>query len=242
MDKSVRVCVDRIAGAPPAPYVVSPQTMEGLRGLPPRERIAFVTPKMWEPGRTIRIRFLEGSPKVQNKVKEMAMLWTNYANIKFQFVNDSDADIQIAFKQGDGSWSYIGIDANTIPTGEPTMNFGWFDENTSDEEFSRTTKHEFGHMLGCIHEHQNPADGINWNKEVVYTDLGGSPNFWPRETIDHNMFERYSKTITQYTEVDPKSIMMYRIPARWTTDGKSYGENVFDLSNTDKEFAKKMYP
>jgi serralysin len=172
----------------------------------------------------------------------MAMDWANHANLKFQFVNDNDADIQIAFKQGDGSWSYIGIDANTIPPGEPTMNFGWFDENTSDEEFSRTTKHEFGHMLGCIHEHQNPADGIKWNKEVVYTDLSGSPNFWDRQTIDHNMFERYSKTITQYTDVDPQSIMMYWIPARWTTDGKSYGENVFDLSDKDKEFIKRVYP
>jgi serralysin len=242
MDKSVRVCVDRIVGAPPAPYVVSPQTMAELRGLPERPRISIVTPKMWQAGRTIRIRFLEGSPKVQNKVKEMAMDWANYANLKFQFVNDNDADIQIAFKQGDGSWSYIGIDANTIPPGEPTMNFGWFDENTSDEEFSRTTKHEFGHMLGCIHEHQNPADGIKWNKEVVYTDLSGSPNFWDRQTIDHNMFERYSKTITQYTDVDPQSIMMYWIPARWTTDGKSYGENVFDLSDKDKEFIKRVYP
>jgi serralysin len=242
MDKSVRACIDRFVGAPPPPYVLPPETMAGLRGLPGRQGLVIVVTKMWEVGRTIRIRFLEGSPKVQNKVKEMAMLWTNNANIKFQFVNDSDADIQIAFKQGDGSWSYIGTDANTIAPGQPTMNFGWFDENTSDEEFSRTTKHEFGHMLGCPHEHQNPSEGINWNKEVVYTDLGGSPNFWDRETVDRNLFERYSKTITRYTEVDPQSIMMYPIPKRWTTDGKSYGENAFDLSNTDKEFIKKVYP
>src|SRR5215204_480236 len=142
MDKSVRVCIDRFSGAPPPPYVLPPETMEGLRRLPDRQGLVIVVPKMWELGRTIRIRFLEGSPKVQNKVKEMAMDWTNYANIKFQFVNDSDADIQIAFKQGDGSWSFIGTDADTIAPGQPTMNFGWFDENTPDEEFSRTTIHE----------------------------------------------------------------------------------------------------
>lgn len=121
------------------------------------------------------------------------------------------------------------------------MNFGWFDENTPDEEFSRTTKHEFGHALGLIHEHQNPAGGIKWNKEAVYRDLSAPPNNWDRETIDRNSFQRYNKTITQYTEVDPQSIMMYRIPARWTTDGNSYGENVFDLSDNDKKFAKEQY-
>ena len=213
-----------------------------IRGLDPPLRLAVVFAKRWPAGRPITVRFLEGDPNIQAKVKEMAMDWTNYGNIKFQFVNDKqDADIQIAFQQGAGSWSYIGIDANTIPPGEPTMNYGWFDETTPDQEFSRTVKHEFGHALGCIHEHQNPAGGIKWNKEAVYKDLGGPPNNWSPETIDHNIFERYSKTITQYTNVDPRSIMTYQFPADWTIDHMSFGENVFDLSDTDKEFIKTQY-
>ena len=111
-----------------------------------------------------------------------------------------------------------------------------------DEEFSRTTKHEFGHALGLIHEHQNPAGGIHWNKEVVYKDLGGPPNNWDPRTIDNNMFQRYSKTITQYTDVDSRSIMMYFVPAEYTIDHKSYGDDVFDLSDTDKRFIKAQYP
>jgi hypothetical protein len=34
---------------------------------------------------------------------------------------------------------------------------------------------------------------------------------------------------------------MYFIPAEWTIDHKSYGENVFDLSDTDKKFIKDQY-
>jgi serralysin len=241
-NKPTRVCIDKIIGQPPPPYVASREMQTRLREFDEPLRAAIVWQKKWPAGRPITVRFLEGDPNIQNKVKEMAMDWTNYGNVKIQFVNDKqDADIQIAFQQGAGSWSYIGTDASTIDPGESTMNFGWFDETTPDKEFSRTTKHEFGHALGLIHEHQNPSDGINWNKEAVYKELGGPPNNWPRETIDHNMFERYGKTITQYTDVDPQSVMMYFIPAEWTIDHKSYGENVFDLSDTDKKFIKDQY-
>jgi serralysin len=242
MDKSVKVCIDKIRGQPPPQYVAAQDTHTALRGIPDALRAAIVFQKKWPAGRPITIRFLEGDPNIQNKVREMAMDWTNYGNLKFQFVNDKDADIQIAFRQGDGSWSYIGTDANTISPGEPTMNFGWFDQTTTNEEFSRTTKHEFGHALGLIHEHQNPAGGINWNKEAVYKDLSGPPNNWDRQTIDHNIFERYSKTITQYTDVDPRSIMTYHLPAHWIKDKMSFGENVFELSDTDKKFIKEQYP
>ena len=171
------------------------------------------------------------------------MDWTNYANVRFEFDNDKqDADIQIAFQKGAGSWSYIGTDANTVEPGKPTMNFGWLDAHTPDREYSRIVKHEFGHALGLIHENQNPADGIKWNKEAVYKALSDPPFNWDRLTIDHNIFMRYSKTITQYSELDPYSIMTYWIPPEWTLDQKSYGENLFDLSNTDKQFIKKQYP
>jgi len=242
MDKSAKVCIDRIVGQPPPPYIASQEMQTRLRGFDEPLRAAIVFAKKWPAGRPITIRFLEGDPNIQNKVKEMAMDWSNYGNIKFQFVNDNDADIQIAFQQGAGSWSYIGTDANTIPPDEPTMNFGWFDETTPDNEFSRTTKHEIGHALGLIHEHQNPAGGIKWNKEAVYKDLGGPPNNWDRGTVDNNIFRRYSKTITQYTEVDPRSIMTYHLPAHWTTDNMSIGENVFDLSDMDRKFIKEQYP
>jgi hypothetical protein len=56
------------------------------------------------------------------------------------------------------------------------------------------------------------------------------------------MFERYNKNITQFTTLDPSSIMTYFLPKEWTHDQMSFGENIFDLSDTDKEFAKKVYP
>jgi serralysin len=246
MNRSPRVCIDRVFGSSePIQYSVSGETHKKFSrfqedlGL----SLAIVRQKMWKPGKSLRIRFLEGDPEIQNKVKEKAMDWTKYANIKFTFVpDDNEAEIQIAFQQGAGSWSAIGTDASTANPGEATMNFGWLDANTEDKEYSRVVKHEFGHALGLIHEHQNPAGGINWNKDAVYEALSGPPNNWDRQTIDHNMFDRYNKNITNYTATDPNSIMMYYIPADWTLDSKSYGENVFDIDDTDKKFIKEWYP
>ena len=42
------------------------------------------------------------------------------------------------------------------------------------------------------------------------------------------------------TVMDPKSIMMYPIPAKWTTNGASTGFNS-DLSELDTKFIHKQY-
>ena len=234
MDKSLRVCIDKVFGGSDIHQVIS-----RFQGTAPA--IAIVTAKMWQPGKTLRVRFLEGDPEVQNKVKEKANDWTNYANIKFDFVSDSNAEIQIAFQKGAGSWSAIGTDSSTANPGEATMNLGWLDANTPDKEYSRVVKHEFGHALGLIHEFEQPAVNIDWDKQAVYTALEGPPNNWSKETVDQNLFTRYSKTITQYSTFDAESIMMYPIPPEWTISHKSYGMDVFDISETDKEYIKRWY-
>ena len=107
------------------------------------------------------------------------------------------------------------------------MNLGWQDE--------AVILHEFGHAIGLIHEHQNPVHGIRWNKDVVYRDLGGPPNNWPKATVDFNMFATYDRSQVNATDVDPKSIMLYAIPATWTLDGFSSEPNAV-LSDLDKAF------
>ncbi len=102
--------------------------------------------------------------------------------------------------------------------------------------------HEFGHALGLIHEHQSPASGIRWNRTAVLRDLSGPPNHWDQATIEHNVFRKYSSsTVTQYTQFDPKSIMLYALPSHWMLDHTEFSENK-QLSRADKEFVKERYP
>ena len=78
------------------------------------------------------------------------------------------------------------------------MNFGWLETDTPDHEYLRVVLHEFGHALGLIHEHQNPADGIEWDNLVVIKDLTGPPNNWSVPIISINMFEPYEAKETNF--------------------------------------------
>lgn len=207
-------------------------------------RAASIKAKEWETGQTIKVKFLNGSSFVQSKVRQYAVEWENHANIKFEWVSsNSSANIKISFKEGQfandsGSWSYLGTDSNRQ---SQSMHFGWFNNNTSDASFRRTTIHEFGHALGLIHEHQNPVAGINWDKEAVYAYYAGAPNYWSRAKVDSNLFTRYSENSSNFSPYDPLSIMHYPVPAEHTLDRVAVGSNS-QLSSTDKAFIATIYP
>jgi len=242
-EEPIHACIDRILPRELAEAARAANALEHGLGEPSPFEAAVLAQKLWKAGRTLRIRFLDGDPAVHAKVEAVAQEWTRHANIKLQFGNDSAAEIRISFTQP-GYWSALGTDAlveEFFGANEPTMNFGGFSTATPESEYQRVVLHEFGHALGCIHEHQNPSAGIRWNKEVVYRDLGGPPNFWPRETVDHNVFRAYGRDITQFTSFDPKSIMLYAFPQAWTLDGMTFPSNS-QLSQTDKEFIKSRYP
>jgi hypothetical protein len=202
--------------------------------------LAAITGKLWQPGRVLRVRFLDGDPRVQERIPPFAHQWSAHANITFTFGNDPDAEIRISF-QNQGSWSYLGTDALVIPKSQPTMNFGWLTPATSNDEYQRVVTHEFGHALGCIHEHQNPANNIPWDREAVYRYYQGPPNYWSREQVDINLFTRYEADITQFSAFDPQSIMLYPIPNEFTVGNFEVGWNK-TLSATDKQFISTIYP
>jgi len=186
------------------------------------------------------VRFLEGDPAVQEKVKKYAKQWGEHANINIVFVKEDDAEVRIAFRPG-GSWSEVGKRARKIDAAKPTMNFGWLTPVTADDEYQRVVLHEFGHALGCIHEHQHPAGGIQWKKDAVYAYYKRT-NGWDPARVDTNVFQAYSADLIKGTgTIDPKSIMMYPIPAQLTEDGFSVSWNR-ELSPTDKKFIKTLYP
>ncbi|MEI5908214.1 M12 family metallopeptidase [Bacillus spongiae] len=211
--------------------------------LPPQSQneIAILNQYRWEPGQTIHVRFLEGDPTVQEKVIKYAKKWEEHANIRFEFGNEQNAEIRISFDENDGSWSYLGTYCKNIPLNEATMNYGWLTPSTPEVEYSRVVLHEFGHALGCIHEHQNPTTNIPWNKEAVYRYYMGPPNYWSKEAVDHNIFARYSKTITSFTTFDPTSIMLYSIQNELTIEDYEVVGGV-TLSDKDKEFIQRIYP
>ncbi len=253
-DITIKVCVDRIL--PPELLIEAsrlsidenPENAGVARiragmGVPARSpmRMAIVTGRKWKNGRTLRVSFMGGDQYVRDKVKEVAGAWCEYANLAYDFGRDPNAEIRIAFTPGEGSWSWIGTESLVRPKNEPTMNLGWLTRGTADDEYSRVVLHEFGHAMGCLHEHQNPAASIKWNKQAVYRYYMGPPNSWPKEDVDSNLFDTYARDKTQFTDFDRKSIMIYAIPPDHTTDGYSVSANS-KLSPTDIEFFGTAYP
>ena len=219
-------------------WVVSAPAAEGA------DRAALVRGAKWSQGEQITVSFLDGSPIVQEKVKRVAQEWVQpgRANLTLVFRHDTnDTDIRVSFRYK-GSWSTIGTSCRQVTdTTQPTMNYGWLNENSTDEEVKRVVLHEFGHALGLIHEHQNPGGEIQWDRQAVINDLSSPPNNWSLEVIEHNMFEPYAKHETNYTALDASSIMMYPIPSNWTRDGFSVDLNS-ELSSADQEFVREQYP
>jgi hypothetical protein len=205
-------------------------------------RAALLNDTKWGPGAVVNVRFLEGAPELQERVKKAALEWMRFANVTLNFVDQGDAEIRIAFQPGKGSWSYLGTQCQGIPKDEPTMNYGWLTPASTDDEVRRVVLHEFGHALGLIHEHQNPRGPIHWNRDAVKRDLGGPPNFWDDATIENNIFKRYERRATSGTPVDPLSIMMYPIPKSWTRNGEFSAGLNSELSQTDKNFIAAAYP
>jgi serralysin len=188
---------------------------------------------------TLRVFFVDGNDYQRNKVTRFASEWSKYANVKFAVeANENASDIRVSFKSG-GSWSYVGTDAEKHKN-QATMNFGWFDEETTDLEFQRVILHEFGHALGLVHEHLSPVAEIKWNKPVVikyYKDNFG----WTENAVKQNVFEKYSENQVNHTKYDPASIMHYHIEASWTMDNYSVPWKTY-LSDLDKSFIKEIYP
>ena len=211
----------------------------GRVGSPLTVRAAVEWPKLWSTGRTIRVLFLDGDTSVKTKVAQIAKEWEQVTNLKLDFVTSGASEIRISFLDKGFSWSTVGTDANTVPRTQATMNYGWLEPNTSLREYQRVVRHEFGHALGMIHEHQNPAAHIPWDKPKVYAYY--AQQGWSTDDVDRNIFRVYDEDSTNFTSHDPTSIMQYAVPDSLTIGSYAIGWNT-ELSHTDRTFMRQQYP
>jgi hypothetical protein len=212
-----------------------------MRSGPGRTRAAVERMKLWENGRTLKVRFLDGNPPVQAKVQAIAKEWEQLANLKLEFVASGSAQIRISFAEEGFSWSTVGTDALTVAASKPTMNYGWLEPDTPMREYQRVVRHEFGHALGMIHEHQNPAaqGRIPWDRPKVYAYY--AQQGWNQDDVDFNIFQVYDEDSTNHTAFDPTSIMQYAVPDSLTVGSFAIGWNT-EFSPMDIEFMRRQYP
>jgi hypothetical protein len=235
-------CIDkRVPGRPPLDTAAINRVNRKPRAELGANELASEWNKRWADGQQLRVGFLDGVPEVHARVIAYAQRWQPYINLDLAFGNFPDADIRISFQQP-GYWSYVGTDATCIAPDQPTMNFeGWtVDSLRDDREIKRTVLHEFGHALGCVHEHQSPRAGIPWDVARVNAYYLLTQGWSAQETYTQ-VLRKYDVTEVRATDWDPRSIMQYPVDKSLTLDGFEIPWND-DLSPNDIEFIQLMYP
>ena len=190
--------------------------------------------KYWGRNENIEIFFMSGTNEQQEFVKRVQAEIFDLISLTPKYVSKAqDSDIRIAFTSGAGSWSYVGTDALFISKSQPTMNFGWLDR--------AVVLHETLHALGYHHEHQNPSEPIQWNRDKVIADLSGPPNNWTVEMIEHNVLNALDPARVDATHFDERSVMLYFFPDDWVLSGPGAGNRNSEMSQTDIDFLISKY-
>ncbi|MGU9856257.1 M12 family metallopeptidase [Pseudomonas sp. LF245] len=218
--------------APELPY---PQTAAPV--LIRHERGIASTQHLWPQGSTLNISLFDMPDKAKDYIKKNINLWQPYTNLKFNFINTNDGDIRISGKNdGTGNWSAIGTQAKQKPLHEPTLHI---DLIQTADMLNHSIRHEFGHALGLLHEHQHPDNDIRWDKEKLYSEsesLGHS-----KEVTDENFLNPPDSKTTITSAYDSRSVMHYKVPSQVTTNGVGVDFNE-DISEGDKQFIALLYP
>jgi serralysin len=249
----VKICVEKAAATNnqlpprkstagyPVPKINSDGTISQIAVV--QQPLTSATDKMWNPGEVITVYLSpnNGSDFIREQVKQYARVWEQYANIKFDFINNFNAaKIKVDFINNGQSWSWVGRDVLFNPLQLYTMNFGWFDAATLPDEFSRVVTHEFGHALGFLHEQQSPVSPIQWNLPKTYAYFKKSDN-WDPAMVDAQVINKYSRNNTNFSSYDRFSIMHYEVPPELLLSGPGAPSNT-QPSETDKKFAAMWYP
>jgi hypothetical protein len=213
--------------------------------------------KLWQTSEPIRVCFFDGPQQVRAAIAKAAMIWTQQgAYVPLDFGDPANPRLCLASERNQirigfgypGYWSTVGTDSiSLVPQSEQSMNFHLFDINPPAEpEFTQIALHEFGHALGFQHEHQSylaPCEAeFLW--DLIYAYLAGSPNFWSKEKVDHNLRPRHEPGDVA-SIIDKLSIMLYRFPPSFLRGGTSatcYTPGNYVLSAGDIAGLRKYYP
>ncbi len=187
----------------------------------------------------LEVGFVGGDAEQRRLVAEVASEWNRWSGLQLRFVEGAVGPVRVGFDPAQGSWSYVGTDALLVQAG-PTVNLGWVRAGMEETEARRVILHEFGHVLGLVHEHQSPAGGVPWDLAAVYRFYAGPPHYWSAAKVEANVLAVYDRDRIRGTEFDKDSIMLYPIPGELTGGKLRVGWNG-ELSEQDKAFVAMVY-
>jgi hypothetical protein len=191
-------------------------------------------------GKVITVAFANGaSDALKTRILEHANAWSEFANVRFEY-SPTDPMVRVSFGAG-GYWSYLGTDILGIPSNQPTMNLESFTAKTSETEYRRVVRHEFGHTLGFPHEHMRSqlVARLDRQKTIKYFR---QTQGWTANEVEQQVLTPLSESSIRGTpEADDTSIMCYQLPGSITKDGKPI-KGGDDINAIDASFIATIYP
>lgn len=225
----------------PTPFcTILPSTIEYLDSMA-AEGLIGDRSYYWKEGTTIRIFFFDGTGEIQNKVLTIAKSWTPYTKVDFEQVYDKygESDIRISFNCK-GYNSLLGKQSLEEKFKfKRTMCLQGLDTMKNNEVFERTVLHEFGHVMGFLHELQNPSVRIPWDTSKLFKYYDSAYG-WKPDSVKKWVLDLYDLQSVDASEFDSLSIMVYAVPKEVTKNGY-YIKWPKKLSKKDKEKATEFY-
>jgi hypothetical protein len=229
-----------------AAWAVNPTNKPSFESVPGLsvQYIALLTSKWWgSQGANLSVSFLTPAPAdLRAKIVWYANKWSTRSNVNFTEV-PSGGHIRITLTPGLGHWSYLGTDILHIPANQATMNLDSFSLDTPDSEYSRVVPHEFGHAIGCPHEHlrSDIVGRIDAQKATAYYAVYYG---WSAEMVQSNVLTPINESSLlpiKTPRSDVVSIMAYQLPAEIMIDGVAVPGGT-KIDESDHEVMSRVYP
>ena len=193
----------------------------------------------WPTGQVITVGFLNGTTEQKVTVLSIAKEWEKHGNILFEAEDYEKAMVRIMFAFGPANFTYIGNDILKVDSGDFTMQLDQSIFGKNRSQLRKVVLHQFGHVLGMVHEFNPPGQGALWDKAEVSKDFRKAG--WSANDIQLNLFGLYTHRITNGWFFDRASIMHLSIALRHLNGGTPafYNDNI---SEGDIAWIASRYP
>lgn len=209
----------------------------------------------------LTVKFLNGTERYREFVKEVVKEWEKAAGVKFYFVKDNEkAMIRVGFDYVPGmvsSWAITGTDHLQLYSqqNEPTVHFAQW-RRASDELKRSDVLRAFGQVLGLELEFRHPSFEPEWiTDENGNVDETAIKDYWENELGDYMTWEELKKVvldplqdqtflISKTDSYDAESVMtwpFYEMIAHNIPLIEFAADYKTELSVQDKEFIKELY-
>jgi len=222
------------------PDAVPPTALQGVL-----EQVGQANAR-WQPGQSIKVCFLDGADAARSKFMAVAAEMVTLTNLHLDpaivSCGASGAQVHVSFEDS-GYYSYVGTDALYFGENVATLNLeGMGSHGNWADAWVGVARHEIGHMLSMLHEHQHPDMDCGFKSDQDIATLLG----WTIAEVQTN-FARIRMTANILkTQYDPKSEMHYQLDPIFYQAGTNSpcyitSANVV-LSPGDVAFLQLAYP